>query len=78
MPRPVRIEYPRAIYHVMNRGDRRQDIFRNVHVGVSLKESASDRLCKCRVQVLTVDTAGDSGHGWEGASRQLAISELRR
>src|SRR5690242_17740678 len=31
MPRPLRIEYPGAVYHVMNRGDRRQDIFRDVH-----------------------------------------------
>jgi REP element-mobilizing transposase RayT len=29
MPRPLRIEYPGAIYHAMNRGDRRQDIFRD-------------------------------------------------
>ncbi len=27
MPRQLRIEYPGAIYHVMSRGDRREDIF---------------------------------------------------
>jgi REP element-mobilizing transposase RayT len=27
--RKVRIEYPGAVYHVMNRGDRREAIFRN-------------------------------------------------
>jgi len=27
MPRQLRIEYPRAIYQVMNRGDRREPIF---------------------------------------------------
>ncbi len=27
MPRQLRMEYPGAIYHVMNRGDRREDIF---------------------------------------------------
>lgn len=27
MPRKIRVEYPGAIYHVMNRGDRREDIF---------------------------------------------------
>ena len=27
MPRKLRLEYPGAIYHVMNRGDRREDIF---------------------------------------------------
>ena len=29
MPRPLRIEYAGAIYHVMNRGDRREKIFRD-------------------------------------------------
>lgn len=27
MPRPLRIQYPGAIYHLMNRGDRREAIF---------------------------------------------------
>jgi len=27
MPRTMRVEYPGAIYHVMNRGDRRESIF---------------------------------------------------
>ncbi len=27
MPRQVRIQYPGAVYHVMSRGDRREDIF---------------------------------------------------
>ena len=26
MPRPLRVQYPGAIYHLMNRGDRREDI----------------------------------------------------
>ena len=26
MPRAMRVEYPGAIYHVMNRGDRQEDI----------------------------------------------------
>jgi len=29
MPRKLRVEYPRAIYHVMHRGDRREPIFRD-------------------------------------------------
>ena len=31
MPRKLRIQYPGAIYHVMNRGDRRQAIFADDH-----------------------------------------------
>ena len=27
MPRKMRVEYPGAIYHLMSRGDRREDIF---------------------------------------------------
>ncbi len=29
MPRKLRMEYPGAIYHVMNRGDHREEIFRD-------------------------------------------------
>ena len=29
MARKLRVQYPGAIYHVMNRGDRREDIFRD-------------------------------------------------
>ena len=29
MPRPLRVEYEGAVYHVMNRGDRREPIFRD-------------------------------------------------
>src|ERR1043166_4978092 len=29
MPRKLRVEYPGAIYHVMNRGDRREPIFKD-------------------------------------------------
>ena len=33
MPRQLRLEYPGAIYHVMNRGDRREDIFLDDGIG---------------------------------------------
>ena len=29
MSRKLRIEYPGALYHVMNRGDQREDFFRD-------------------------------------------------
>ena len=29
MPRKLQVEYPRAMYHVMSRGDRREDIFQD-------------------------------------------------
>jgi len=27
MARKLRVQYPGAVYHIMNRGDRREDIF---------------------------------------------------
>ena len=33
MPRPLRIGFEGAIYHVMNRGDRREPIFRDLPAG---------------------------------------------
>jgi hypothetical protein len=30
MARKLRVEYPGAVYHAMNRGDRRERIFRDV------------------------------------------------
>ena len=29
MPRQLRLEYPGAVYHVVNRGDRREEMFRD-------------------------------------------------
>ena len=29
MPRKLRVQYPGAIYHLMNRGDRREKIFKD-------------------------------------------------
>jgi REP element-mobilizing transposase RayT len=31
MARKLRVQYPGAVYHVMNRGDRREDIFQSDH-----------------------------------------------
>ena len=39
MPRRLRIEYPGAVYHVMNRGDRREDIFKDDDYGVERHET---------------------------------------
>ena len=47
MSRKLRIEYPGAMYHVMNRGDQREDIFRGrrrppevpVHAGRGLRQN---------------------------------------
>ena len=42
MPRPRRIEYENAYYHVMNRGRDRQNIFRNEEYYDDILLSVSD------------------------------------
>jgi hypothetical protein len=34
MTRPLRLQYPDAYYHVMNRGNRREDIFINAESNI--------------------------------------------
>jgi putative transposase len=39
MPRKPRIEYPGAVYHVINRGNYRQDLFTLEGVGASFEKT---------------------------------------
>jgi REP element-mobilizing transposase RayT len=54
MPRQVRIEFPGAIYHVMCRGDRREEIFR----------SDEDREMMLATLAETVEKTGWVVHAW--------------
>src|ERR1043166_8006227 len=52
MPRKLRVEYPGAIYHVMNRGDRREPIFkddedRKLFLGIDASGWFCDFTMKC-------------------------------
>src|SRR6476659_5540706 len=51
MPRPLRIEYSGAIYHVMNRGDRRQQIFRDLHDRVRFLNTLTEACGKTEWQI---------------------------
>lgn len=51
MARPLRIEYEGAIYHVMNRGDRRQGIFRRDADRVIFLETLASASAKTQWQV---------------------------
>lgn len=42
MPRSVRIEYRGAVYHIMSRGDRREEIFRTAHDYESFLETLAE------------------------------------
>jgi putative transposase len=53
MPRKLRVEYEGAIYHVMNRGDRREPIFREDKDRLLFMETLGQACAKTdwRVQV---------------------------
>jgi putative transposase len=51
MGRKLRIEYPGAIYHVMNRGDRREPIFRNDQDRLSFLETLGEACDKTDWQI---------------------------
>jgi hypothetical protein len=44
MARPLRIEYPGAIYHVLSRGDRHEAIFRTENLYMGTWTHVSNRL----------------------------------
>ena len=59
MARKLRVEYAGAIYHVMNRGDRREAIFRDDADRVMFLETLGQACLKTDWQVQVADTAGD-------------------
>ena len=46
MPRALRIEYPGAIYHVMNRGDRREPIYQDAADRTRFLQTSSETCAK--------------------------------
>jgi putative transposase len=54
MPRPVRVEYAGAIYHVMNRGDRREPIVRDDRDRQRFLETLGETCRKTQWEVLAV------------------------
>ena len=51
MSRKLRIEYPGAMYHVMNRGDQREDIFRDDHDRQNFLATLGEACAKTEWQV---------------------------
>jgi len=72
MPRPQRIEYPDAYYHVMNRGRGRQIIFHNANEpGQALhKENSNSTMFKKKT--------GQALHKENSNSTMLKDAELRQ
>lgn len=46
MPHKLRVEFPGAIYHVMSRGDRREEIFRDEQDRMRFLETLAEACAK--------------------------------
>lgn len=62
MPRQLRIQYPGAIYHVMNRGDRREPIFRDDTDRQRFLETLSQVCVKTQWAILSYCLMGNHFH----------------
>jgi putative transposase len=62
MPRPLRIEFEGAIYHVMNRGDRRESIFRDDTDRKRFLETLGEACAKTEWQVHALCLMGNHFH----------------
>ena len=62
MPRPLRIEYEGAVYHVMNRGDRREPIFRDDADRQRFLETLGETCAKTDWQVQALCRMGNHFH----------------
>jgi REP element-mobilizing transposase RayT len=62
MPRPLRIEYEGAIYHVMNRGDRREPIFQDDADRSRFLETLGEACTKTEWQVHALCLMGNHFH----------------
>ena len=70
MPRKLRLEYPGAIYHVINGGDRREDIFRDDadrarFVESKLQRLISEDLARLDALVAALEARHVSVRGWD-------------
>ena len=80
MARKLRIQYPGAIYHVMNRGDRREAIFADDADRERLLETLSEACQKtgwqvhayCLLDLQAADLAGGPAWNHERSGQDLA------
>ncbi len=66
MPRQLRIQYPGAMYHVMNRGDERQDIFKDDQDRQQFLGTL-DQACS-QADLIALDSAISHATGTQGLS----------
>ena len=69
MARPLRIEFPGAVYHVTSRGDRREPIV--------LGEEDREDLLGVLGQALLKCSAGQASRGLWGSPRGMLVANIR-
>ena len=62
MARKLRVQYPGAIYHVMNRGDRREPVFKDDADHVRFLETLGEACAKAGWQVHAYCLMGNHFH----------------
>ncbi len=62
MPRQLRTQYPGAIYHVMNRGDRREPIFHDDSDRQQFLETLGEACAKTQWLILAYCLMGNHFH----------------
>ena len=78
MSRKLRIEYPGAMYHVMNRGDQREDIFRDDEDRQKFQSGSEPTFSTFRRRALTAPPWGDNlGPGLWLASSEAIVARTR-
>ncbi|MGH8631867.1 MAG: REP-associated tyrosine transposase [Burkholderiales bacterium] len=77
MARPLRIEFPGAVYHVTSRGDRREDIFADDEDRHALLQVAGQALSRFDAQMLAYCLMGNHYH-FVLHTRKANLSALMR
>jgi hypothetical protein len=69
MARKLRVEYPGGVFHVMNRRDRREDIFRGDQYRERVLETVAEVCAKTSPQLQLLYLMGDLLIWWERRRR---------
>ncbi len=73
MSRPLRIEFPQAVYHVMNRGAGRRDVFLGKEDNENFLETLAETHALWGVEVFAYCLMGNHSHMCRGFP--MGISE---
>ncbi len=73
MPRPPRIEYADAYYHVMNRGRGRQTIFQTNKGSSGWQSRFKSRLCAACVMLIPLNVLKNKGLSAAARAKQIFI-----